>query len=408
MKVLVFAHTPPPHHGQSYMVERLLTAFGGDARSTVKNRNQLFGDVQCFHINARLSDQIAEIGRFEIKKIFRLFKYVVQAIWCRFRYDVRIFYYVPAPAIKSAIYRDWFVMALCRSFFPNIVFHWHAAGLGRWLQCEAKPWQRWISQRLLGKPRLSIVLGEHNRDDALPFRSKEIAIIPNGIPDPIPDFETKIREQRISREVARRQVRQKGEPLATTSDTFNVLFLSLCHREKGLFDALDAVALANQALTQKNLPFKIKLTVAGKFYPESAKTDFARRIAEPDLQSEGASVVEYVGFVDGEAKWSLFSRADCFCFPTYYPAESFGLVLVEAMAFGLPIVTTRWRNIPELLPNGYPGLVDPKNPEQISEVLQRFLMESPGFALRELFLARFVEKASITKIRDALNRLGTE
>ena len=32
MKLLVFAHTPPPHHGQSYMVQLMLDGFGGDAR----------------------------------------------------------------------------------------------------------------------------------------------------------------------------------------------------------------------------------------------------------------------------------------------------------------------------------------------------------------------------------------
>src|SRR5216684_2146980 len=32
MKLLVFAHTPPPHHGQSYMVQVMLEGFGGDRR----------------------------------------------------------------------------------------------------------------------------------------------------------------------------------------------------------------------------------------------------------------------------------------------------------------------------------------------------------------------------------------
>ncbi len=32
MKLLVFAHTPPPHHGQSYMVKLMLDGFGGDVR----------------------------------------------------------------------------------------------------------------------------------------------------------------------------------------------------------------------------------------------------------------------------------------------------------------------------------------------------------------------------------------
>ncbi len=38
MKLLVFAHTPPPHHGQSYMVQLMLEGFGGDVRK--KNQAQ--------------------------------------------------------------------------------------------------------------------------------------------------------------------------------------------------------------------------------------------------------------------------------------------------------------------------------------------------------------------------------
>ena len=30
MKLLIFAHTPPPHHGQSYMVQLMLAGFGGN------------------------------------------------------------------------------------------------------------------------------------------------------------------------------------------------------------------------------------------------------------------------------------------------------------------------------------------------------------------------------------------
>jgi hypothetical protein len=43
------------------------------------------------------------------------------------------------------------------------------------------------------------------------------------------------------------------------------------------------------------------------------------------------------------------------------------------MAFGLPIVTTRWRSIPELLPSGYPGLVAIRSPAQIADHLLQLL-----------------------------------
>ena len=46
MKLLVFAHVPPPHHGQSYMVQLMLNGFGGDCR---KSRNRSGGPQRPRH-----------------------------------------------------------------------------------------------------------------------------------------------------------------------------------------------------------------------------------------------------------------------------------------------------------------------------------------------------------------------
>ena len=72
MKLLVFAHTPPPHHGQSYMVQVMLDGFGGDWRNSPSgprpNAEADKYDIQCYHINARLSQKLEEIGDFRVGK----------------------------------------------------------------------------------------------------------------------------------------------------------------------------------------------------------------------------------------------------------------------------------------------------------------------------------------------------
>ena len=136
------------------MVQLLVDDLRGDARSAAKGE-----PVELFHIDARLSDSIDAIGQAGFKKVLLLIKYCWQAVWCRVRHGVRNFYYVPAPGLRAAIYRDWIVMALCRPFFPFVIYHWHAVGLGDWIDTQASPWERWISRWLLGRPELSIVLG---------------------------------------------------------------------------------------------------------------------------------------------------------------------------------------------------------------------------------------------------------
>jgi hypothetical protein len=91
-------------------------------------------------------------------------------------------------------------------FFRRLIFHWEAAGLGEWLSREGSVLKRRISQASLGHPDLSIVLGEYNRGDAIAFESRQIAVVPNGIPDPCPNFEVELKTSREARRLRRVQI----------------------------------------------------------------------------------------------------------------------------------------------------------------------------------------------------------
>src|SRR4051794_12624049 len=216
MKLLVFAHTPPPHHGQSYMVQLMLAGFGGDYRKRPKAQSAdrvapeaskagSFG-VECYHVNARLSRKLEEIGDLRIGKYILLLGYCLQAVWCRFRYGVTDFYYIPAPGKPSALYRDWMVMFICRRFFKHMVLHWHAAGLGKWLEMVVQMRSRSITYRLMKQVDLSITLSQYNRADAEKLFSRQVRIVSNGIPDPCPDFDRQILARRRARFAARKKL----------------------------------------------------------------------------------------------------------------------------------------------------------------------------------------------------------
>lgn len=405
MKLLIFAHTPPPHHGQSYMVQLMLEGFGGDQR---KARRRAAAPsphgIECYHVNARVSKELEDIGGIRTGKLFLLFGYCLQAIWCRVRYGVTTMYYIPAPGKRSALYRDWLVMLLCRPFYKKIILHWHAAGLGKWLETNVQISTRALTYHRLRDADLSIVLSRYNRADAEKLLPRQIRVVSNGIPDPCPEFDHKILPRKRARLKARMKL-HRGQPLTPVDlentggdpQVFKVLYLAHCTHEKGLFDSIKGVLLANQKLAAANSPFTMRLMVAGSFPKAVERAEFDGIAATP----EAAKGVQLLGFISGAQKEEMLREADFFCFPTYYQNENQPVNLIEAMAFGLPILTTRWRSIPELFPPGYRCLVDICSPGQIADVLIAALTGETAEAFREIFLRQFNLEQYLAALADA-------
>jgi glycosyltransferase involved in cell wall biosynthesis len=362
--------------------------------------------IEIYHIDTRLSDTLADVGQAGLSKVVRLLRFCAKAILWRFRYGIKAFYYVPAPPHRVAILRDWIALALCRPFFKTTIYHWHASGMGEWLLKSAKPWERRLTIWIVARPNLSIILREGNRTDPDALGSRKTAVVPYGISDPCPEFETMIKSRRIERAAFRARLAaasggENPQSDKTSSDlnVYRILFMSLCVREKGLFDLVDAVALFAGDIADSKL--RIELVVAGSFVNEAERSEFERRIAQPDLKNQKVSV-RYQGFVNGTDKTQLLEEADCFCFPTYYGAESFGLVSIEAMAFGVPVIASNWRGLPELFPDGYPWIISPQSPRELAALLKKLSTVTWDPSLRLYFLQKYSEDIFARNMRAAV------
>lgn len=146
----------------------------------------------------------------------------------------------------------------------------------------------------------------------------------------------------------------------------NILFLGRLEARKGIFYLLEAYANLKQKYPQ------IRLLIAGDGYQKAAVNKF---IVEYDLKD-----VIMLGFISEADKSRYYATCDIYCSPAF-DGESFGIVLVEAMASGKPAVGAANLGYQTVLTDqGQNLLVKPQNVEDIvtklSELIEnRFFRE---------------------------------
>ena len=138
--------------------------------------------------------------------------------------------------------------------------------------------------------------------------------------------------------------------------------------------------------------------------------DQDRVACEDYLEKEGIrDYVEFPGTIAGREKIEQLQKADIFVFPTYYPFEGHPWVIVEAMASGLPIITTDHGCIKESVIGGENGFIIPKrNAEAVAEKIV-YLIEHPdvrermGKKSRQLYEANFTKEHFVQRMIDTVN-----
>ncbi|MCU1656587.1 MAG: glycosyltransferase, partial [Pseudonocardiales bacterium] len=138
------------------------------------------------------------------------------------------------------------------------------------------------------------------------------------------------------------------------------LFLGRLAPEKGLADAIDAAACAN-----------VELVIAAKA-SEAREQEYFEREIVPRLGPK----VHWLGEADHVSKRELLASARCLLFPIAWE-EPFGMVMIEALACGTPVVALRRGSVPEIVRHGVTGLICDSR-DELPAALRRVVALDPA------------------------------
>ncbi|MCH7847503.1 MAG: glycosyltransferase [Planctomycetes bacterium] len=158
--------------------------------------------------------------------------------------------------------------------------------------------------------------------------------------------------------------RQAFASVIPSTDEPVLLFLSRLHPKK----RVDLLIEAAGELRRRGVSFKLLIAGTGD---EPYEAQLRQLVKERALTEQ----IAFVGFVTGKEKVSLYQAAHLFVLPTHQ--ENWGFVLLESLACGTPVITTKGVDIwPELESTGGAVIAD-ASPDAIADAIVALLSDDP-------------------------------
>ena len=268
-------------------------------------------------------------------------------------------------------------LAACRAWNKPVLWSCRGA-LQRWEHTRKRQlkmaWERACTMILAGHPH---AIHATSPEEGLAARTQmpnsPIVEIPNGVDIPA--------------SLAQRPWQPDGRT--------RLLYLGRIDPIKGIENLIDAVALSNT--------HRIELSLFGSG-ESSYVASLARRIEEKGLSSR----VNLAGFVEGAAKARVFAESDICVLPSF--SENFGMVVVEALSHGVPVIAsqgTPWKE----LQSRECGLWVPNDPASLARAIDDLAqknLDAMGQRGRAWMSERFDWDAVASQMTEAYHRLQAE
>lgn len=301
-RIVVAGQIPPPMGGQNAMIGRLLD----DLR--------LSGEVITEHLPFRFTPNAGAARKGGIGKLVELARVLFRLGKLRARGPIELLVYPTGGPQTVPLLRDLLLLPWILLTARKVVLHFHAAGIADVLARGSR--LATMASRLYAICGNAIVMTRFNARDPEACGIRNIAIIPHALDD--------VFEERTS---------------DTRDGAIRILAMGHLCADKGTPNLIRAVAELKSEFPG------LLLELAGEPLAPYTSEQIEKELEVTGLRGS----CRLLGVVGGAEKKAAFQRADLFVFPSVAPYESFGLVLVEAMMWKLPIVASDWRGNRDVL-----------------------------------------------------------
>jgi glycosyltransferase involved in cell wall biosynthesis len=317
-KVVAMVQLPPPMHGAAQMNRHAVAA--------------LANNFDLHIIEMRFARTLSALNRFSLRKVGVAMWLILQMIRALPRADALYISFAPTG---FAYYRDCLYVLVAKLFGVPAILHLHGRGL------PAMRRSRWSKtlQQLVFKDQTVILLGERLRPEIEGLQCHS-SVINNCL-----DTDAFL------------------PPSATPwspHDPVRLLWLSNLFKAKGIETLIAACATLRAQGTNCHL------TIAGA-NGDIEETDLLSLLNRYQMQD--ATTV--LGAVPASSRQATLQYADLFIFPSHYANEAQPLVVLEAMAAGVPVIATDIATLPEFIQHNATGFLCPPNdPARLAKMIK--------------------------------------
>jgi len=316
-KIIAMVQLPPPMHGAAKMNQFAIKA--------------LAKDFDLHVIEMRFARTLSEVNRFSLRKIGLAVWLWLRLVWALPR--AKALYICFSPNGFS-YYRDCLYVLLAKLLRVPAILHLHGRGLP---EMRRSKWAE-LFQKMVLKGQTVILLGESLRAEIEGLDCKS-AIISNCLDDSA--FIGPATKQWVPH------------------DPIRLLWLSNLFQAKGIETLLAACEILHAQ------DVACHLTIAGA-EGDINKTKLSILLEKYQMHAAAT----YLGPVSDTERQAAFKNSDLFLFPSHYPNEAHPLVVLEAMAANVPVITSNIATLPEFVRDGETGqLCPPQNPEQLANAI---------------------------------------